>query len=102
MKKQDTGSPVASNVKSGGKKASDRTQLTAVPPIPLIGDNANHQVGRRDTLERVSCVIELLAEMDYGKGLSSKAETGLYWVHMMLVESLNYLSRALEAEKHPE
>lgn len=79
--------------------AEPRQHGKPCPPIPLISQHSNHQVGHRDTLERVVSVLELLAELDYGKGLSPKAETGLYWVQMMLIESLNHVIRSLEPEK---
>ena len=99
MKKQGTDLPTGNNTAAANRETPNYARWVAIPPIPLISDHSNRQVGRRDTLERVICVIELLAEMDYGKGLSSKAETGLYWVQMMMIESLNYISQALAAEK---
>jgi hypothetical protein len=41
-------------------------------------------------------VLKLLAELDLSEGLSPGAENGLYWVQLMLVESVSYVSSALE------
>ena len=102
MKKHESDPSGDENKPTGSTRAQPDAIDNDVPPIPLIGHQSNRQVGYRDTLERVVCVIELLAEMDYGTGLSPKAETGLYWVQMMLIESLNYVSQALETETRAE
>jgi hypothetical protein len=100
MKNHDTKLRDSKNKAETPHPGQETTGGCHIPPIPLISPHSGRQVGHRDTLERVASVLELLTELDYGKGLSPNAETGLYWVHMMLIESLNYVSRALEADGH--
>jgi hypothetical protein len=100
MKKHDSESRDSKNTAENAGPVTGFAGGNQIPPIPLIAHHPNRQVGHRDTLERVVSVLELLAELDYGKGLSPNAESGLYWVQMMLIESLNYVSRALEADQY--
>ena len=65
------------------------------PPIPLVESNPTNNVGYQDTLDRIAAVLHLLTELDLSEGLSSKAENGRYWVHLMLIDSINYVSDAL-------
>ena len=100
MKNHDTKLRNGKNKTETSHSGQKTTGGCHIPPIPLISLHSGRQVGHRDTLERVASVLELLTELDYGKGLSPNAETGLYWVHMMLIESLNHVSRALETDGH--
>ena len=66
-----------------------------IPSIPLIADNIGNNVGYQDTLDRVATVLQLLTELDLSGGLSPRAESGHYWVLLMLIDSVNYVSDAL-------
>ena len=44
--------------------------------------------------------MQLLTELDLSKGLSPRAEDGLYWVQLMLIDSINYVSDALAKPEH--
>lgn len=67
-----------------------------IPAIPLIADSPGNSVGYRDTLDRVAAVLQLLSEINLSEGLSSGAETGHYWVQLMLIDSVKYVSDALD------
>jgi len=69
------------------------------PPIPLIADESGNNVGYRDTLDRVAAVLQLLNEMDSSEGLSPRAKSGRYWILLMLIDSVKYISDALVDEK---
>ncbi len=69
-----------------------------IPPIPLIADNTSNNVGYRDTLDRVVDVMKLLTELDLSRGLSPGAENGLFWVQLMLIDSLRYVSKELKPD----
>ena len=75
---------------------TENDQRHSIPAIPLISDSQIRNVGYRDTLDRVVDVLKLLSDLDLSDGLSPKAENGLYWIHLTLIESLAYVSRALE------
>jgi len=65
------------------------------PSIPLIADDSGNNVGYRDTLDRVVAVLQLLSEMDLSEGLSPRAKSGHYWILLMLIDSVKYVSDAL-------
>lgn len=67
-----------------------------VPTNPIISINSENNVGYRDTLDRAADILRLLTELDLSSGLSPGAENGLFWVQLMLIDSLNYVSGALE------
>jgi len=65
------------------------------PSIPLIADDSGNNIGYRDTLDRVVAVLQLLSEMDLSEGLSPRAKSGHYWILLMLIDSVKYVSDAL-------
>ncbi len=67
-----------------------------IPSNPLIAVSIGNNVGHRDTLNRVATVLELLTEVNLSDELSSGAENGLYWVQLMLIDSVRYVSDALD------
>jgi len=62
----------------------------------LIADNVGNNVGYRDTLDRAVSVLQLLTELNLSEDLSPGAENGRYWVQLMLIDSLKYMSDALD------
>lgn len=66
-----------------------------IPPNPIIAANSANNVGYRDTLDRVAAVLQLLTELHATEGLSPKAETGHYWIQLMLIDAVKYVSEAL-------
>ena len=79
--------------------ANKFTLKNKIPPIPLIADDLANNIGYRDTLDRVVSVMQLLTELDLSRGLSPKAENGLYWIQLMLIDSLSYVSDELESNE---
>jgi len=77
------------------KKAIPKCQI---PSNPLVADNLGNNVGYRDTLDRVVAVLQLLAVLNLSEDLSPEAENGLYWVQLMLIDSVSYVSDALDNE----
>lgn len=69
-----------------------------IPTIPLIADSLGNNVGHRDTLNRVATVIQLLTELNLSEELSPETENGLYWVQLMLIDSIRHVSDALGHE----
>ena len=65
------------------------------PYIPLIEHELKNNLGHRDTLDRVSAVLHLLVTLDLSEGLSPKAQSGYYWIHLMLIDTVEYVSDAL-------
>jgi len=68
------------------------------PAIPLIAENLENNIGYRDTLDRIAAVLQLLTEIDLSEDWSPKAKTGHYWILLMLIDSVNYVSSALADE----
>ena len=52
----------------------------------------------RDTLDRVAYVIELLEYMDLSDGMSPNAQSGLYWIHRMIIDSVKYVSDNIKVQ----
>ena len=75
------------------KKGSSKQQ---VPPNPIIAANSANNVDHRDTLDRVAAVLQLLTELNISEGLSPRAESGRYWIQLMLIDSIKYVSDALD------
>ena len=69
------------------------------PSSPLIADHPGNNVGYRDTLDRVASILQLLTELDMSEGFSLKARTGHYWILLILIDSVNYVSDALSDEE---
>ena len=69
-----------------------------IPSNPLIADNLSNNVDYRDTLDRVVAVLQLLAVLNLSENLTPEAENGLYWVQLMLIDSVGYVSDALDDE----
>jgi len=65
---------------------------------PLIAENLDNNVGFRDTLDRVAAVLQLLTEIDLSEEWSPRAKMGHYWVLLMLIDSVNYVSDALASD----
>ncbi len=65
------------------------------PSIPLIADNSDNNVGYRDTLDRVAAVLQLMTEIGLSGEMSARAKSGHYWILLMLIDSVNYVSDAL-------
>ncbi len=40
-------------------------------------------------------MLNLLTELDLSKGLSPSMENGLFWVQLMVIDSVKYVSQAL-------
>lgn len=74
------------------KKGSPRHKI---PPNPLVTNCPKNSVGHRDTLDRVAAVLLMLTEMNLAEGLSPNAETGRYWVQLMLIDAVKYVSDGL-------
>ena len=77
-------------------QAQRRQNTLKIPPNPMISHNTINNVGYRDTLNRVTDVLNLLTELDLSKGLSDETENGIFWVQLMVIDSVKYVSRALE------
>lgn len=58
---------------------------------PIISD-----IMHRDTLDRVIHIIELLEQLDLSEGLTPGAQSGLYWVHRMIINSVKHVSDDLK------
>lgn len=80
---------------------TENVPTNSIPAIPLVSDSPVRNVGCRDTLDRVVDVLKLLSDLDLSDGLSPRAENGLYWIHLTLIESLGYVSRTLEPPEGP-
>ncbi|PCJ86602.1 MAG: hypothetical protein COA54_07730 [Thiotrichaceae bacterium] len=66
---------------------------------PLIADDSGNNVCYQDTLDRVAAILQLLTELDSSEEWSPKAKTGHYWVLLILIDSVNFVSDALANEK---
>lgn len=69
-----------------------------IPANPLIAESSGKNVGYRDTLDRVAAILQLLTEMNLTEGLSTGAETGRYWIQLMLIDSVKYVSAGLDSK----
>jgi hypothetical protein len=75
---------------SNHKPSSDHS-VAATPNHPIISDTMH-----RDTLDRVAHLIELLEQMDLSDGMTPGAQTGLYWVHRMIIDAVRHVSNDLK------
>ncbi|PCJ89228.1 MAG: hypothetical protein COA54_00375 [Thiotrichaceae bacterium] len=71
---------------------------TCVPPSPLIAEDSGNNVGHQDTLNRIEDILQLLTELDLSEEWSAKAKTGHYWILLVLIDSIRYVSDALASE----
>ncbi len=69
-----------------------------IPSNPLVADNLGNNVGHRDTLNRVVAVLQMLTELNISEEVSPEVGNGLYWVQLMLIDSVNYVSDALDTK----
>ena len=69
---------------------SYRDSAESMPRHPIISQTLN-----RDTLDRVTDIIELLEQMNLQDGMTPKARTGLYWIHCMLVDAVKHVNDGL-------
>lgn len=67
-----------------------------LPANPLVENCSGNIVGYRDTLDRVVAVLQLLNEMNLTEGLSSSAESGRYWIQLMLIDAVKCVSDGLD------
>ena len=71
---------------------------TSKHPSALIADDSGNNVGHQDTLDRVAAILQLLTELDLSEEWSPRAKTGHYWILLMLIDSVNYVSDSLGNE----
>ena len=63
-----------------------------IPPHPLICEHEKTNVAICNTLEKAREVLAFLCEQD-SSGLSEDGQMGLYWVHSMLLSSMEYTNQ---------
>ncbi|MCG8380987.1 MAG: hypothetical protein MJA28_02025 [Gammaproteobacteria bacterium] len=60
---------------------------------PIIRDKqVSNLTTQRDALERLAGIVSLLKEIDFTKGISDDAQYGIYWILVMVEESMEYLA----------
>lgn len=72
------------------KRRSANGQGYKIPAHPIISNTLH-----RDTLDRVTHIIELLEQLDLSDGLTANARSGLYWIHRMLADAVKHVSDGL-------
>ena len=68
-------------------KLSSDHSVAATPNHPIISDTMH-----RDTLDRVAQLVELLEQIDLSGGMTPAAQSGLYWVHRMIIDAVRHVS----------
>lgn len=72
------------------RKRRSRSRGSALPRHPIVSETFH-----RDTLDRVTHIIELLEQLDLSDGLAPAARAGLYWIHSMLADAVKHVSKDL-------
>ncbi len=81
------------SMKSKNSKSPKKINL---PASRIICDSENKVISHCDTLDRIASIMALLQELNLSEGLSPGAETGLYLVQSTLIDSVQYVSDALQ------
>ena len=81
------------------KSDEKRRARLPIPTNPIIAGDSGSYVGHRDTLDRVAAILQLLTEQNAPDGLSPKAESGRYWIQLMLVDAVKYVSDGLDSKR---